>query len=143
MTRPEACASLFGALATEIHVEARGFTEESLKTFLHGGDIQSADLSDNNVDVALYAAAQGYLCRNSPINCANDGAVPLSSALLNPIDPSDLSVVRHNTYAGYNHTAMMNGIPNPPELTNAAIPVTRAIRNAIPTFVPFRLKNSG
>jgi precorrin-6A/cobalt-precorrin-6A reductase len=34
VTRPEACASLFGALDGSIAVEARGFTEEALTDFL-------------------------------------------------------------------------------------------------------------
>lgn len=38
MTRPEACATLFGDLQTDITVEARGFTEESLAEYLRGGN---------------------------------------------------------------------------------------------------------
>src|SRR5438552_272888 len=37
VTRPEACASLFGDMGDGITVEARGFTEESLAEFLRGG----------------------------------------------------------------------------------------------------------
>lgn len=37
VTRPEACASLFGDMGDAITVEARGFTEESLAEFLRGG----------------------------------------------------------------------------------------------------------
>jgi precorrin-6A/cobalt-precorrin-6A reductase len=38
VTRPEACASLFGALAHAVTVEARGFTEEGLSAFLTRGE---------------------------------------------------------------------------------------------------------
>ena len=38
VTREEARANLFGSLLREIHVEARGFTEESLTAFLTQGD---------------------------------------------------------------------------------------------------------
>ncbi len=38
VTRAEACASLFGALAGSIIVEARGFTEEGLAEFLARGE---------------------------------------------------------------------------------------------------------
>jgi precorrin-6x reductase len=38
VTRPEACASLFGSLAQTITVEARGFTEATLTEFLASGE---------------------------------------------------------------------------------------------------------
>lgn len=79
---------------------------ERTPLYLFGGDISFGDLSDNT----LQYYAGGYLCKKSPPDCRNDGVVPISSALMQPADAADNSLVRHNDYVGYAHAAMIEGL---------------------------------